>query len=234
MNKVKTILTIGIICLLLGIVIAPGMSIRTTRNMRQAQPAISNINEENHTAKCYIAIDTINENIEVTEISSDKIESLEEQLNELKDVFIDFHKNKKSENDLYNEVKATVNALENATTQTLNIDTSSLFNYLKNPTTEIAGCGFHPIVSAGLGLEHIRFWNGNAFLGVMFRPIRLFLIAGITALIHTHLGSVDLTVKVGMHFVKIRGFAGIYVDLGPSVFYSGFLFGAAFRVKTFP
>ncbi|RLF43790.1 MAG: hypothetical protein DRN29_09520 [Thermoplasmata archaeon] len=81
-----------------------------------------------------------------------------------------------------------------------------------------AGIAFlHPILSCGTGCSYIPLYPGEAFLGVMLRPIFLqYFIAGYTGCFNVKLfpPRIEYWDWVGTQTVMVFGFVGLYIDFG--------------------
>jgi len=81
-----------------------------------------------------------------------------------------------------------------------------------------AGIAFlHPIISFGAGCSYIPLYPGEAFLGVMLRPIFLqYFFMGYTGCFNVKLAPprIEYWDWVGTQTVMIFGFVGLYIDFG--------------------
>jgi len=81
-----------------------------------------------------------------------------------------------------------------------------------------AGISFlHPILSCGTGCSYIPFYLGEAFLGVMLRPIFLqYFFIGYTGCFNIKLAPprIEYWDWVGTQTVMVFGFIGLYIDFG--------------------
>ncbi|MEA2053909.1 MAG: hypothetical protein U9O96_02150 [Candidatus Thermoplasmatota archaeon] len=73
----------------------------------------------------------------------------------------------------------------------------------------------HPILSCGVGCSYIPLYPGEAFLGVMLRPIFLqYFFAGYTGCFNVRLAPprIEYWDWVGTQTIMVFGFVGIYID----------------------
>ncbi len=204
MKKIKTAIAFGIVGLFLSVAILPVIGEEPT--------------EGDGKLKCYTLLPSqygVNE-IEINENTIDDLEYIKERLetakDELKDGNID---------DAKREIRDAIEKMKEGGILSNEVKTEEILAIMFDSNNKIQPTGIikfgvlQPILSVGLGISWIPLYPGEAFLGMMLRPMLFTYFAGFTMSFNINLAPprVEYWDILGPHALMAFGFIGIYINL---------------------
>lgn len=216
MRKMKTVVAIGIVSLFLLGAILPITSTATVQERVATEAASTG---EHGKLKCYVfrSFQYVATNeVEVNEEMIDDLQYIKDRLeiakNELKNGDI---------NDAEQGVRDAIEKMREVNILPNGVSTEEILDIMFGNNNRIQPSGIikygilQPIMSVGIGKMWIPFYPGEAFFGVMLRPMLFGYLAGFTASFNIHLAPprIDYWDMLGPHLFMTFGFAGIYIDL---------------------
>jgi hypothetical protein len=217
----KTAMVIGIIGLFFGLAAMPGMCVKTTddEEIYRLRIIISRIGDEEKDGEMIVKEITASD-------KDDMMAALEPKSNQLRDYIVDYITAKKRDNPtgaIEEKIELLTDGIAEYFLNTfpeLNTNENDLKETLKKLLIIGTILGLYGVVSYGMGFSWIPTFGQEltpeTFAGVMLRPIYMFHFKGTTGVgnIKVFPPRIEYANKAGPHIVKVRGFVGIYADIG--------------------
>ena len=213
MKKIKAVVAFGIASLfLLGATMSPIAS-TTEKNVANEE-----VVGDTGKLKCYVFRPfqyMATSEVEINEEMIDDLQYIKESMERAKDELKD-----ENINNAKKEIRNAIEVMKELDILPEEVSTEETLDMVFGDSNTVQPTGLfkfgfmQPILTVGLGISWIPLYPGEAFFGIMLRPMFFGYLAGFTASFNVHVipPRIDYWDIVGPHFFMAFGFAGIYID----------------------